>query len=196
MSLNRRLTALLCILCAILPAIAENQPSGATHANHAQSQIIRQAELLPSDGQPLSFFGNSVAVSGDTVVVGSPGYVDDNGNAVPGYAYVFVKPAGGWTSMIQTAELKAEDFGNSAGNDFGYSVAIANDTIVVGCAGLSQAYVYVKPAGGWTNMTETAILSTAPSQYSPGFGFSVAIDSSAQTIVVGAVYAQGAGGLQ
>jgi len=151
----------------------------------ASEQIIRQAELLAGDGQPYSFFGASVAVSGDTAVVGAPGYNDDFGNYVPGYAYVFVKPASGWVNMVQTAELKASDSGNAAGNFFGQSVAIAGDTIVVGCEGLSQAYVYMKPAGGWVNMTESAILSPGSPTFS-GFGYAVTMDGAADTIVVGA----------
>jgi hypothetical protein len=151
----------------------------------ASEQIIRQAELLAGDGQPYSFFGASVAVSGNTAVVGAPGYNDDFGNYVPGYAYVFVKPASGWVNMVQTAELKASDSGNAAGNFFGQSVAIAGDTIVVGCEGLSQAYVYMKPAGGWVNMTESAILSPGSPTFS-GFGYAVTMDGAADTIVVGA----------
>jgi hypothetical protein len=156
--------------------------------------LIRQAQLIPSDGQQYSFFGNSVAVSGNTVVVGAPGYNDDNGNSVPGYAYVFVKPEGGWVNMLQTAELKASDGGNAAGNNFGSAVAIAGNTIVVGCQGLSEAYVYIKPPSGWTNMTETAILSAGSSAATFGFGYSVAIDTPADTVLVGSVYAAFNGG--
>ncbi len=165
-----------------MPGIAQNRE---THSAAILEQIIRQAELLAGDGQPYSFFGASVAVSGNTAVVGAPGYNDDFGNYVPGYAYVFVKPASGWVNMVQTAELKASDSGNAAGNSFGQSVAIAGDTIVVGCEGLSQAYVYMKPAGGWVNMTETAILSPGSPTFS-GFGYAIAMDAAADTIVVGA----------
>jgi hypothetical protein len=158
--------------------------------------VITQAELIPSDGQQFSSFGVSVAVSGNTVVVGSPGYADQMGNIAPGYAYVYIKPTTGWANMLQIAELSASDTGDDPGNFFGFGVAIdgAADTIVVGCEGLSQAYVYEKPAGGWTNMTETAILSAGSTLATFGFGFDVGIDSSADTIVVGSVYAQFNGG--
>jgi hypothetical protein len=173
--------------------IAGNPPPTRSNVSGARDPIalnraIDQAQLLASDGEPLSFFGNSVAISGDTIVVGSPGYDDGFGNYVPGYAYVFVKPASGWGNMIQTAELTASDGGDEAGNYFGYSVAIANDTIIVGCPGLAQAYVYVKSAGGWENMTETAILTDPSFPQDSGFGWAVAIDSTAQTVAVGAVY--------
>lgn len=183
------------LLFSVLTAFASTGPSQISDLpDIAQSQIlaalgsIHQAQLLASDGQPLSFLGWSVAISGNTVVVGSPGYNDGFGNYVPGYAYVFLKPADGWVNMLEIAELKASDGGNEAGNNFGQSVAIANDTVIVGCPGLSQVYIYVKPAGGWTNMTETAILRDPSYPEYSGFGWAVAIDATAQTVVVGAIY--------
>jgi hypothetical protein len=154
----------------------------------------QQADLLPLDGQQYSFFGQSIAVSGDTVVVGSPGYSDDMGNEVPGYAYVFVKPPTGWVNMIQTAELKASDQGNEAGNGFGASVAIAGDTIVVGAPGVSEVYIFVKPAGGWRDMTETSIV-TDNFNGADAFGCAVAINASGNTVVIGAEEAETARGV-
>ena len=69
----------------------------------------------------------------------------------PGRAYVFVKPAGGWSgSLTQNATLNPPDLRGTI--EFGNSVAIDGDTIVVGAlaatAGASdrgQAYVFVKP---------------------------------------------------
>jgi hypothetical protein len=156
--------------------------------------VAQQADLLPLDGQQYSFFGQSIAVSGDTVVVGSPGYSDDMGNEVPGYAYVFVKPPTGWMNMIQTAELKASDQGSEAGNGFGTSVAIAGDTIVVGAPGVSEVYIFVKPAGGWKNMTETSIV-TDRLNGTDAFGCAVAINASGNTIVIGADEAETARGV-
>jgi hypothetical protein len=150
--------------------------------------VIQQAELIASDAQPFNFLGYSAAISGNTVVVGAPGYANAyQGEVVPGRAYVFVKPASGWTNMFETAELKSSDSGSNPGNNFALSVAIAGNTIVVGDVDNSgEAYIFVEPANGWQDMTETAILS-GPSPDAEGFGAAVAIDSSGGTIVVGAI---------
>src|SRR4029077_797489 len=79
--------------------------------------IVQSAELTASGGQHEDQFGYSVAVSRNTVVVGAPGV-----NFGQGATYVFVKPAAGWSNMMQTAELTASN--GAASDSFGYSVAI------------------------------------------------------------------------
>ena len=64
-----------------------------------------QAVELASPAGATGNFSRSVAVSGNTVVVGAP-QATVNGNATQGAAYVFVEPAGGWaTASTYTAEL-------------------------------------------------------------------------------------------
>ncbi len=136
------------------------------------------ATLTPSDvNGPISNFGFTVAIAGNTAVVGAP-----FANSNTGAAYVFVESANGWSSMTQTAELSPSD--STAGIEFGISVAISGNTIVVGSVGHNAAYVFTKPASGWTNMTENAILSQSSNGIGDGFGQTVAINQ--QTIAVGA----------
>lgn len=74
--------------------------------------------------------------------------------------YVFVKPASGWANATQTASDGLTD------DSFG-SVSISGDTIVAGAldhkvgANLDQGavYMFVKPASGWKNATQTAELT-------------------------------------
>jgi len=145
-------------------------------------------------------FGWSVGInaSGDTIVVGAP-YV----NSQQGAAYVFVAPStvGGvpiWTSqtpLSYNAELTASN--GAAGDFFGTSVAVSGSassggTIVVGASDRSAAYVFSEPTppGGaptWTSPTplpSNAELTASGSSY--GFGYAVAINESANTIVVSA----------
>jgi IPT/TIG domain/FG-GAP repeat len=133
--------------------------------------------------------GWSVAVSGGTIVAGDPEQgVGSHGDA--GAAYVFVKPAGEWTSTHQTAELTASD--PDPGNDeLAYSVAVSGNTIVagaplhkVGANKQGAAYVFVMPAGGWTDKTQNAELTASDGQEPDEFGGSVAV--SGTTVVVGA----------
>ena len=99
---------------------------------------------------------------------------------------MFEKPGGGWVSATETAKLSAS---NGTNNDqFGSSVAIGGDTVVVGAAeddsGKGSAYVFEKPGGGWVNATETAKFSASDGMGGDRFGTSVAI--SGDTVVAGA----------
>jgi MYXO-CTERM domain-containing protein len=109
----------------------------------------QQAKLVASDGAASDFFGASVGVSGDTLVVGAP--EDDIGaNAGQGSAYLYVRSGSAWTLL---SKLTASD---GAGNDFfGASVGVSGDTVLVGSvvddiganADQGSAYVFVVRKG-------------------------------------------------
>ncbi|MFN0204729.1 MAG: FG-GAP repeat protein [Planctomycetota bacterium] len=164
-----------------------------------------QAYLKASNTDGNDHFGQSVGVSGDTIVVGAHdedsnatgvnGDASNNGNGSSGAAYVFVRSGTTWT---QQAYLKAS---NTATSDFfGYSVAISGGTIVVGArqedsnatgvngdqannsSSLSgAAYVFVYSGGVWS---QQAYLKASNTGGGDEFGYSVSI--SGDTIVVGA----------
>lgn len=108
----------------------------------AGAAATQEAKLTASDAKRFSLFGYSVAVSGDTAVVGArdaPG-----GFPYSGSAYIFVRGGGTWS---QQAKLKPSDL--LAFASFGRSVAVSGDTAVVGAAGDSDgglgsgsAYLY------------------------------------------------------
>ncbi len=88
---------------AALPAHATNDvPDGLTAADWVQIQsqlapevvaaITEQAKLTASDAAANDNFGVSVAVSGDTAVIGA--YLDDDGGSDSGSAYVFTRTGG------------------------------------------------------------------------------------------------------
>jgi hypothetical protein len=142
-------------------------------------------KLTASDGKVDDLFGYSLAISGDTVIVGAP-YVDVNARN-RGAAYVFVRTESGWIQWQRLEPLVPA----SSGEDsfFGYSVAISGDTAIVGApafAPVSQgaAYVFVRKGEIWTPQEPilTAFEPTTPR--SSQFGYSVAI--SGETAVVGA----------
>jgi len=151
--------------------------------------LLQPAKLVSSDGAKSDRFGNSVSISGDTLVIGAP-YDDDNGSS-SGSAYVFVKPTGGWTGTLdESAKLLATD--GAASDYFGTSVSLSGDTVVVGARSgdgkvtdSGSAYVFVKPAGGWTGtLNESAKLLARDGAASDSFGYSVSI--SGDTVIVGA----------
>jgi hypothetical protein len=155
--------------------------------------MTQTATLTPSD--TAYFFGASVAISGDTIVVGAP-WTDVNGIPQQGAVYVFVKPTGGWKNMTETAKLTGLHVDKKGEDRVGSTVSIDGDTIVAGVPnvipqdnglGYGEALVYVKSAKGWRNATENAVLYINPEFYpdqGTGYGFSVGISGNA--IVVGA----------
>jgi len=151
---------------------------------------IQQAYLKASDAAPRKLFGWSVAVSGDTVVVGARDSFKG-----PGAVYVYVNRSGVWS---QQARLEASN--KEAADRFGYSVAISGDTLVVGAPGESSAatgvdgnqadnsalasgaaYVFERRAGVWS---QKAYLKASNPGIGDGFGTSVGV--SGATLVVGA----------
>jgi hypothetical protein len=143
--------------------------------------IVQLAQLTASDGGYNELFGNSIAIDGNTVAIGAEGATLD-GNMFEGAVYVFVKPASGWANMTQVAKLTASD--SFYGSFFGASVSISGNTILATAPSYfgHAAYVFVQPAGGWTDMTETAELTDGT--FDDDFGCSSAI--SGDVIVVGA----------
>ena len=172
----------------------------------------QQAYLKASNTGAGDSFGSSVAVSGDTVVVGA-NLEDSNAIGVnreqannstkdSGAAYVFTRSDGLWS---QQAYLKASNTGQI--DLFGVSVALADDTLVVGAllehsnatgvdADVSggsgtqadnsatysgAAYVFTRSGGEWSQQAYLKASNTGAGDY---FGCSVAV--SGDTVVVGA----------
>ncbi|MGA9575458.1 MAG: HYR domain-containing protein, partial [Lysobacterales bacterium] len=157
--------------------------------------VLGQLDFLKaSNAGEDDIFGDTVAESGDTIVVGTfredgsaitiDGADDDNATDA-GAAYVFIRTPGTneWT---QQAYLKAPNAG--AGDYFGRDVDIDGDTVVVGAEredgdgnASGAAYVFVREAGVWSHQ-QTLRASDASS--SDQFGTDVAV--SGNVIVVGA----------
>ena len=147
--------------------------------------FVQAGKLTASDGVGGDVLGSSVAISGDTVVVGAPN-AKVGANQQQGAAYVFVKSSNGWADATETAKLTASD--GASGDQFGTSVAVSGATVVVGApfAANSQgaAYVFVEPGNGWANATETAKLTASDGTSTNWFGYSVGV--SGDTVVAGA----------
>jgi hypothetical protein len=170
----------------------------------------QQAYLKCLNTEANDLFGWSVAISGDTVVVGAyledssantvNGNMFDNSASAAGAAYVFVRNGVTWS---QQAYLKASN--SEALDTFGWDVDISGDTIVVsaeqedsGSSGVNgeqtnnnagqagSAYVFVRNGTTWT---QQAYLKPSNNTSFDFFGHSVAI--SGNTIVVGAPFEDG-----
>jgi hypothetical protein len=148
------------------------------------------AALTASDPLDDRSLGVAVAVDGDTIVVGAPG--SNSFAVVPGAAYVYVRPAGGWAAATETAKLTVPDAG--ADERVGGSVAISGGRIAVGTFGFGQrtvAWTYERPAGGWISAAPSAVLAASDVVAGDGFGYPVALDG--QLVVVGARQADAGG---
>ncbi len=154
---------------------------------------IQAAKLTTTATQPGDKLGYSVAVSGDVAVVGIP--EDDFFGGDSGTAYVFERNKGGADVWSQVAELNAGGDA-AAGDQFGTSVAISGDTIVVGAPynddgaeNAGSAYVFERNVGGMDQWGLVEKLLPIDAWYSGWFGHSVAI--SGDNAVVGAPHVNG-----
>jgi len=152
-------------------------------SNDGSNTWTQQMKLMASDGIEEDFFGGSVAIDRDTVVVGA--HLVDNAEENSGSAYVYILSGTVWT---EHAKLIAND-GNQD-DYFGLSVAIDGDTIVVGAPttdfnsivkSSGSVYVFVNVMTMWT---EQAILMASNNTAGSSFGSSV--DVQGDTIVIGA----------
>jgi hypothetical protein len=156
-------------------------------ANSLSGRFSQKQKITPNPLVGSTGFGNSVAIDGDTMVVGASGYDTTPTTGINiGTAYVFVRNNGVWT---QQARLSAAD--GAAGDEFGFSVAISGETIVVGSyrndalgTNSGAAYVFIRSGTTWTQQQK---LTAADGAGSDEFGVSVAIGG--ETIAVGAHHA-------
>ncbi len=142
----------------------------------------QQQKLAASDAAGGDSFGFSVDVSGDTVIVGA--YLSDGAGADGGAAYVFTRSGSTWT---QQQKLTGSD--TTAGDWFGYGVAVDGDTVAIGstsddeAAGVDQGstYVFTRTGSVWSEQQKLTASDAAASDF---FGENVALDGD--TLVVGA----------
>lgn len=130
------------------------------------------AKLYADDGAATDLFGISVAISGDTVIIGASGTRDPG--AYTGAAYFFDASDGS-----QRAKLSASD--GAAGDMFGFSVDIEGEFALVGAPRADAAYLYDVSSGA-----EIAKLSPGFSASGSYFGVSVAL--SGELALIGAPY--------
>jgi hypothetical protein len=129
----------------------------------------QEAKLLPSDGATYDYFGNSVSISGDYVVIGTP-FDDDNGES-SGSAYIYKRDGTNWT---QETKLLASD--GVTDDEFGFTVAISGDYVVVGApldeGTIGSAYIFKREGTSWTQQAKLEASDATADIY---FGNSVSI---------------------
>lgn len=139
------------------------------------------ARLTPGSPTLEDYFGENVAVSGNTAIVGAR--MDDVAGHESGSAYVFQDDGAGWT---QVAKLVPDDADEN--DSFGSSVSLSGNTAIIGAGEdddnnvSGSAYIFRNDGAGWTQAAKLLPGDGAGNDY---FGGSVSIDGN--TAVVGAV---------
>lgn len=151
------------------------------------STWTQQQKITASNEGTNDYFGYSLGLSGDLLVVGA--HTEDTWGSDAGLAYVFKRTGSTWT---QQQQIKGTDTG--ASDQFGFSAAIDNDTIVIGArnedndlvsrvSNCGAVYVFTTSDNGSTWTQQDKFVSSAPTA-SEQFG--AAVDIHGDTIVVGA----------
>ena len=143
-----------------------------------------QQKILAADGAAGDEFGHSVSAVQDTAVVGSP-LDDTTAGTDAGSAYVFVRSGSSWA---QQQKMLASDAGPF--DDFGWSVALSSERVVVGAdhdfnvggANAGAAYVFSRAGSTWTQRQKLLAPDAAPLDE---FGYSVS--TSGDTVAAGAI---------
>ena len=157
-----------------------------TSDNWGQTKILRASDKYASD-----YFGWSVAISGNFAIVGA---LLEDGPALgdSGAAYVFERDYLGTENWGERKKLMASD--QEADDEFGVSVAISNETAVVGshldddaCPGdancdSGSAYVFERGEGGPDNWGEVQKLVASDDAGGDELGISVSV-SGARAVV-------------
>ena len=165
---------------------AVDRGSANVYKLNASGVWVFEAKLTASDGLAGDTFGYSVAIFGNTAIVGAP--FDDNTLVDQGSAYIFTRStAGVWT---QTVKVLPTDPG--ASDYFGYSVGITNTVVATGIIGdlaivgsvrddntvftdQGSAYVFKRAtAGTWAQESKFVVTGTDQAA-GEDFGWSVSI---------------------
>ena len=155
----------------------------------SETTWVEHQKIVPTTVYANHYFGTSVAISGDTAIVGAIGdHV--GGGTDAGAAYIFNRSGDTWAEQQR---IKASDA--ASGDSFGYRVAIDGDTCVISAYGedaigsdSGSVYIFTRSGTTWTQQQKIVSSDIAPGDR---FGSSVAIDGD--TVIVGARF-EGLGG--
>ena len=135
-------------------------------------------KLLASDGEASDQFGLTVALDGDTALIGAP--KDADNGQYSGSAYVFIRVDTTWTlqQKLLASDGEAHDY-------FGYSVSLSGDTALIGAIGVDSfvgaAYVFTRSDTTWTQQAQ---LIPSDGAVNDQFGCSVSLHGD--TALIGA----------
>lgn len=156
-------------------AVLTSMESGRALPRVVETAIFQNEQKVLGPGGMDGYFGWSVAVDGDTALVGLP-YYDSGGTVNQGSVHVFRRSGTTWTFEEQ---LLASDGG--LGDTFGSSVAVDGDTVLIGAPhddldehfDQGSAYVFTRSGTTWSEQQKLTA-SDGAGDYQ--FGYSVALE--------------------
>ena len=158
---------------ALLGAPGDDSDTGSAYVFVGTDGAWTRQKLSASDGATGDDFGVSVALSGDTALVGAAGDETNTG------AFYYFHGSG--TTWHQFDKLTASD--GSTGDEFGIAVAISGDTALIGARGHDSnkgaAYVFTRSGITWSLQQKLTASDAAASDL---FGTSVALDGDIAVI--------------
>jgi len=183
-----------CVAALMLTVLATGSPEvGGSSARASLSDQLgpltpysSSKNFTSPNAQSNGGFGESVAMSGTTLVVGAPDETASGYNDA-GHVYVFKEETGELMTTLTSPNAQTEGY-------FGHSVAISGTTVVVGADGETASeyadagHAYVLEAGTGALV---ATLASANPQSDGDFGRSVAIFGT--LVVVGGPFETAAG---
>jgi hypothetical protein len=168
---------------SVVGAPREDSNRGAAYVFTRSGNTWSQRAKLTGSGRAANdYFGTSVSISGGSIAVGAPGF--GTAGSIPGATHVFVGSGSSWTEQ---AKITASD--GEFKDQFGYSVSLSGDTLLVGAitdqilANQQQgsAYVFTRSGSNWTQ--QGGKLTASDGAQWDLFGVSVSLDGD--TAIVG-----------
>ena len=158
---------------AVVGAWGDDDAGGASGSAYvfvrSGTNWIEQAKCTASDAAAGDHFGWAVSVHSNTVVVGA----NLVGAGQDGAAYVYARSGTNW---VEQATLT--DATGSAGDQFGFSVAVESDTTIIGG---EVGCVFVRNGTNWTQQARLA-----PFSFELNGDFGKAVSVSGDTVLIGA----------
>lgn len=155
-----------------------------TNGNSSQGKVYiykrngdawqEESQVTASDGATEDYYGKSVSISGDYIIVGAESH-DTNGNINQGKAYVYRRTGTTWMEeaiLVSSDGQTADKFGNSVSITENYAIIGAKFHDTNGNIHQGKAYVYKRTGTTWS---EEAILVSSDGKAADQFGSSVSL---------------------
>ncbi len=154
---------------AVIGAPAQNQQSGAVYLyRRSGNGWAQEAKLLSPEAKEQQLFGQGVAIMGDRVLIGEPGF-----NERTGAVHVFAREAGSWKAVATPAAN-----GLQKNDRFGSPITVDGNKAFVGATyqanQMGSVYVFARDAQG--ELRESYRLFAYEARPSEQFGSAIAAD--------------------
>ena len=160
------------------------------YKKQSNGTVKQIAKIQADNGSTSDYFGSSVSISGDYIIVGAYQKREDGTRLFnAGSAYLFKRNSDNTDDVVQIAEIHADDAQRD--DYFGYSVAISGDYIVAGAyeedtSGKRAGSAYIFKRNSDINITQIAKIQANDAEAYDSFAKSVAIDK--KYIIIGSEY--------